>query len=190
MTTDLTGSSAAGSRVRSMVAAAATQMNGTAASEPMMPTSGSTHAELLPIVSTSVPRRVHSSSTNCSSAAAAAATSTSAPIGSRRRRSARHARHARPSTPCDERRTISTSTMTTTARPASTSHGRSSSRLNSSEPVADRSQNASVARDVANGRAAALSRPSSSTHVTGDDHCVLVTGPVGPLSNDGAFSPQ
>ena len=62
--------------------------------------------------------------------------------------------------------------------------------MNSIEPLALRLQNASVALDPANGRATALSRPSSSTHVTGADHCVFDTGPVGPLLNDGAFSPQ
>ena len=62
--------------------------------------------------------------------------------------------------------------------------------MKSIEPFVLRSQNASVALEPANGRATALSRPSSSTHVTGADHCDFDTGPVGPLLNAGASSPQ
>ena len=47
-----------------------------------------------------------------------------------------------------------------------------------------------VAGDEANGIRTACSRPRSSTHVAGSDHCCFMYGPVGPSANAGCCSPQ
>ena len=62
--------------------------------------------------------------------------------------------------------------------------------MKSSDPPAVRLQNPRSAGPGAGGRDTADVRPSSSCQVIGLAHWVLVTGPVGPLLNDGAFSPQ
>ena len=71
-----------------------------------------------------------------------------------------------------------------------TSTGESSAAMNSSDPSRVRSQKESTAGPPTTGRATAPSRPSSSCQVTGCAHWVFVFGPVGPLLNEGAFSPQ
>ena len=87
-------------------------------------------------------------------------------------------------------RIASTAAMTTAPITRTVRTGESRNRRNATDPPRTITQNAVVANDPSLGRSTAPTRPSSSTHVTGDAHWDLVAGPVGPLLNDGWRSPQ
>ena len=65
-----------------------------------------------------------------------------------------------------------------------------SARMNSSDPFAVALQKPLSAGPATGGRDTAEVRPSSTCQVIGVAHWVLVTGPVGPLLNDGSACPQ
>ena len=71
-----------------------------------------------------------------------------------------------------------------------TSQGFASTLMNSSEPAAVRCRNHPLLRHPPVVLRPRDARPSSCCQLTGVVHCVFVFGPVGPLLNDGAFSPH
>ena len=62
--------------------------------------------------------------------------------------------------------------------------------MKSSDPLAVRLQKPRIAGPGAGGSDTADVRPSSSCQVIGLAHCVLVTGPVGPLLKEGSCWPH